>query len=298
MINRLLTLCLLLVGLLSSILTHNSLAAGLAYSIDPNSSQITLSGTVAGFPLNEQAPGSLSTRYSGTINANYSRTSISFPGQSSIDAVVSGNWRPLPGGSDNSAGAPADYGAQASVLFGTARAALRDLVLDVTSAPLAINNGAFNAAGLSFSFPEGGSAAFDFNAGALGSGRRNLAGLTTNRIATTASISRDGANERITIPIDTEYKFRTLSDNDSTIQLRGTLVATRPLTPLIYNVSINNNVITIEAEALPNQNIRLERSNDLRTWTPVNANDSNPSPAEYKFSTTMAGPIEFFRVVQ
>lgn len=298
MINRYLTSCLLLVGLLSSTLTQNSFGAGLAYSIDPNSSQITLSGTVAGFSLSEQAPGSLSTRYTGTINAHYARTSISFPGQSSIDAVVSGNWRPLPGGSDNSAGAPADYGAEASVLFGTARAALRDLVLDVTSAPLAINNGAFNAAGLSFSFPEDGTAAFDFNAGALGSGRRNLAGFTTNRIATMASISRDGANERITIPIDAEYKFRTLSDNDSVIQLRGTLVATRPLTPLIYNVSINNNVITIEAEALPNQTLRLDHSSDLRTWTPVNASDSDPSPAEYKFSTTVAGPIEFFRVVQ
>src|SRR5688572_9134172 len=84
------------------------------YTLDPDESSITLSGSVTSqfgtAPINEQGPGSLTTSYTGTIHADRTSSAIQFISGGSIDANVSGSWQPL---ADASAGsAPADYGAR------------------------------------------------------------------------------------------------------------------------------------------------------------------------------------------
>src|SRR3954452_2482132 len=82
------------------------------FTIDPLSSSLSLSGTVAGFALTQQGPGSLTTTYSGSINADFDSSTIQF-NSAAAAAAINGNWQPLPGGGSGSA--PANYGGQASL---------------------------------------------------------------------------------------------------------------------------------------------------------------------------------------
>lgn len=272
-----------------------SFAGSATFMIDSDRSEITLSGDVAGVTLREQGPGSLTTRFTGHIHTDLTPTTIAFPGSSLLDALTSGVWRPLPGGSDDPpTGAPADYGAQGTVFFGTARAAVRDLVLDLLSQPLPLADGRFDASHLVFAIPDNAPAVIDFNTGLLGHGQQPLTGVSTNRVATTAVLATDGDTQRITIPIDAEYKLSVLEDNDSTINLRGQLVATRPFLPVIYSVQIENATATVRAFGLPNQSYELSRTTDLQTWTAVPGADTNPDPALYEFSAPVTGAVQFF----
>ncbi|HOP97219.1 MAG TPA: hypothetical protein PL064_05865 [Thermogutta sp.] len=121
------------------------------FTIDQAQSSLTISGTLLGNPLQEQAPGSLTTDYFGTIVADVTDTTIEFVGGSEIRANDSGTWQPAEGGEAGSA--PANYGAQASLLFISGVAALRHIVLDVASPPLPITGGTFPSESMTFSFP-------------------------------------------------------------------------------------------------------------------------------------------------
>ena len=73
-------------------------AAPEVFTIDSSQSQITLSGKVAGFPFSAQGAGSLTTTYSGEINADISGSTIQFTGSSTIIAATNGVWQPGVGG--------------------------------------------------------------------------------------------------------------------------------------------------------------------------------------------------------
>ena len=84
-------------------------------------SSITLSGTVSNTtfgtaPIEQQGPGGLTASYSGTIKTDRGDGTVSFLTGSTIDANVSGNWRPLADASDGTS--PADYGAKVRYLGG------------------------------------------------------------------------------------------------------------------------------------------------------------------------------------
>src|SRR5262245_9911569 len=98
------------------------------YTVDTNQSAITISGTLVGYTIAQQAAGSLTTKFAGTIQASVAGDTIQFSGQSLIEALDNGSWQPK---ADGTAGSePANYGGQASAFFANAKAALRKIQLD------------------------------------------------------------------------------------------------------------------------------------------------------------------------
>src|SRR4051794_21515077 len=101
------------------------------YTIDPNLSSLTITGNLTDNFASEQTSGSTTTKFSGTIKANRTATTIQFPGGSVLDAALqSVNQQPRADATPGSA--PADYGRTAPGPFSTtALEALRGLILDV-----------------------------------------------------------------------------------------------------------------------------------------------------------------------
>src|SRR5438552_11329946 len=139
-----------------------SRSANLSFTIITNESSISLGGTAASFPIQEQSPGSLTTHFFGQIQALVTGATLVFPGGSALTALTNGSWQPLPGGSTGQA--PADYGGKANVFGATAYAAFRKVALDVQSGliPLKSDN-TFEASALTFVFPTNSTTTFDYD---------------------------------------------------------------------------------------------------------------------------------------
>lgn len=260
--------------------------------LDPES-RITISGNVAGFPIQQQAAGSLVTSYSGTMEANVTASSIQFTGGSLIDASTNGSWKPLPGGANGSA--PADYGGQANAGFASLLGAFRNVLLDVTSTNLALTNNHFDGSQLVFSFLTNSGAAFDYNAGALGSGSKKFSGLFTNGVSLTGTLMQTGGVQRITIAVDADFKFSALSSKDSTVHLNGQIVAGRVAGPSFSSISFSNSVLILQVQG-EGQAV-LESSTDLINWAPRTA-DRSASGATTTYAVQPLGILEFFRIRQ
>src|SRR5687768_18097916 len=84
-------------------LIRTAAAQSATFQVDPSASSLTVSGTAAGQPVQQQAPGSLTTTYTGPLFVQLSPDFINFPGGSAVTANNSGNWQPLPGGAAGSA---------------------------------------------------------------------------------------------------------------------------------------------------------------------------------------------------
>jgi hypothetical protein len=289
--------CFALVGSLIPLFEAPAVSAeSVVFNIVPQESQVTLSGSVSGYAIQQQASGSLVTSYSGTIKAEVTGDSIQFTGGSVLDSAVNGTWQPASGGGAGSA--PADYGAQVSTPLGTARGALRNIVLDLQSDPIAISNSSFPATNLVFAFPAESTAVFDFNAGFLGSGSHPFAGKSTNETATVATLANSATQQTLTINIDTVFQFNGLQENDSRAHLTGKVVATRALPELetkFTSISIQNGTIRLEAEGAGSY--RLESSSDLVHWSPVNPTVTTEGEKTV-YSAPTNGGIEFFRLVK
>lgn len=269
-------------------------AAPVQFTIDDDQSQITLSGSVAGNTLREQGPGSLNTVLSGNIIADVGAASIQFTGGSTLTAKTNGVWRPGPGGEAGTA--PANYAAQASTFLGTIYGALRNLVLDLTSGPLPVTNGQFDAAELLFGFPANSSASFDYDAGFLGSDGIALSGIATNKIVNGATLSGGAGARTLTIQVDTEFTFSTIADDDSKVRLVGTLVATEASAPVptITSIEVTNDSVVLRVQGGGSEP-RLDSSSDLASWstrTPARSSDANG----VILTLPKGGPQEFYRV--
>src|SRR5689334_11388800 len=130
-----------LLFLLITVSTSTAFAADNGFTVVSTESSVSISGNVMGSPLNAQGSGSLVTQFSGTLRAEVDGSSIRFPGQSHLVALDSGDWQPLPDGSDGSA--PANYGGAGTFQFGDGVAAVRDAEVDVTSETTVLANGQF-----------------------------------------------------------------------------------------------------------------------------------------------------------
>lgn len=278
-----------------------ALGEPVVFTLDPTRSVITLSGAALGNPFAPQADGSLTTSFGGTVNAEVTASSIAFSGGSRIDAATSGDWEPLPGGAAGRA--PADYGAQVSVLFGVARAALRNLVLDATSAVLPLSDGRFDSSGVAFGFPEGSSAALDFNvSGLLGtSGSQPLEGFATNKVSSGATLVTAGGVRTLTLPVEAEYFFALLSPQDVNVTLTGQLVATAgAAAPWVFDarsIRVIDGMVTLTWQAAPGQVFRVESTLNLQSWT-TRAAGVTSATSDYTWSGPVAGNPEFFRLAQ
>jgi hypothetical protein len=279
--------CLLVIGCLSL------RATTLDFTLDDTQSTVTLSGNVLGINLQEQGPGSLTASYFGTIKADLTGAQIQFPGGSTLAARTNGVWSPGPGGSSSG---PADYGAQASILGGVVKGALRNIVLDLTSGALPMNNGVFDGSALRFGFLTNGSSSFDYLAGPLGSASIALSGISTNKIVNGASLTTVGDTQTLTIQVDTEFKFTALVANDSTVHLTGKLVATKTAQPIITSIVVKNQTVTLQVQGAGSAP-RLDSSTNLTQWTTRNPTIT-PQTGGAALSLPVDGPVEFYRAAK
>lgn len=225
--------CVLGVGIAATLFVGPPAQAALeTFTIDPAQSLVSLSGTAGGAALQEQAAGSLSTPFSGTIVADVTANSVNFVGGSSIKPVAAHAWEPGASGAPGSA--LASYGAKGSLIIviftANAKAASRNLAFDVTSGgALPTTSGSFSSSGLIFNFVDTANAVLDYQVtGALSkSGSKVLSGLSTNKVATTSSISTVNGVETLTIPVNATYVFQLLSAGDTVLTFTGNIVATR-----------------------------------------------------------------------
>lgn len=197
-------------------LESRTLFALTTFTIDPAVSSLRLSGNVAGvLEINAQRNGSLNDFFEGSIVADITDTTISFPGSSSIVAKATRSYSPGSG--------PANYGAKAetggifSVKIG--EAAVRDFAFDLQSSALTLgDSGAFGASELNID-TTAGTLKYDLRVG--DDGDLNLDNKSAkNHPAGNAILRGEEDNRTLTLPIDFG-----LEDGSTTLRFHGTLVA-------------------------------------------------------------------------
>jgi hypothetical protein len=270
------------------------------FTIDPAVSSVTLSGNIVGNNIAEQGQGSLRTILDGSIRAEVAPGTIKFVGGSQIDPRTNGVWEPLLGGADGAA--PADFGGKATSFLASAKAALRNLLLDVTSGQIAlVNQTQFNADGLVFGFIPEAQATLDYVVTGFLNARDSepLAGLSTNKIATLGSLAQSGGFEVLTLPIDTSLGFQLLTENDSQITLRGTLVAKRPAatTPLTLSITVTNRQVILSWPSATGSGYSVHSSSDLKQWAPRTGNTTTQED-RVVWTSEQRGTTEFFQLAK
>ncbi len=269
------------------------------FVLDTNQSSITISGTVAGYSFAAQGAGSLTAAYGGTIQAAQTANTIQFTGQSLIQAQNSGSWQPK---SDGSAGSePANYGAQANAVFATAKAALRNLQLDVTSSALAVTGGQFDSRSLVFAFPTNAPSSMAYSVTGLlnKSGALPLTGYATNAVTSVATLTVAGGQQTLTIPVNATFVVSLVTANDTTIIVNGQLVAVRSAAaPLVVqSISVQSQVVTLQWQAAAGQQFQVRSSSDLATWQ-TNAVNVTSATATYTWSGPATARRQFFRLAK
>ncbi len=267
------------------------------FTIDPARSVITLSGTVEGANLVEQAPGSLATPFTGTIQVDLTPTTVRFPGGSSVVPSEAHAWSPGLNGVDGSASA--SYGAKGSltiVIFtANAVAATRKVAFEVTSATLPRTGDAFGSNGLVFGFSDTANALLDYRVtGAVSkSGSLVLSGLSTNNVASTSSITSAGGVDTLTIPVNATYYFTLLAANDVQLNFVGNIVATGG------GVVTEQPVVDFTPPSSPAGPLKLAWSHSYKLQRAGQLNP--PDWADYAQDSPVEIPLvqagEYFRVV-
>lgn len=263
------------------------------FTIDPNQSSLTASGSVSGTPFTQQGPGSLTTAYAGTIQATQTGGTIQFTGSSLITAQTNGSWSPLSGGSPGSA--PADYGALVSSPF-TINAAFRSLVYDVTSPVIPVTGGQFPPSGLTFVLPVGGTSVLDYYAFSPAS--QPLTGAATNNVANLATLTTAGGVQTLTIGVNAKFTFSILGGT-TLVNVAGQIVATRNVTvPLVIKSPVVvPPVITLNWQAASGQFYKVLSSSNLVSWV-TNASNITSATTNYTWSTTNHAPGGYYQLKQ
>jgi len=273
------------------------LASADVFTINPAQSSLTLSGSILGYSIAPQGAGSLTTTYNGTIQATQSGGTIQFTGQSVITAQTNGSWQPLAGGA--SGNAPADYGGKASTFLGTAYAALRSILLDVTSPPIPVSSGQFSPSSLTFSFPSNATSAIDYHS-AVGSGSKVANGNATNNVATLATLTTVGSTQTLTLDINAQFTFTLVSSGDTIVNLSGQFVATRNVAPalvVLQSPAVTNHVVTLKWQSPAGQFFQVLNSTNLIAWQ-TNASNVTSATTNYAWTGTNPAPSGFYRLVQ
>ena len=275
------------------------------FTLDTNQSSLTVSGTVQGAAIAQQAPGSLTTKYGGTLQATQTGNTIQFTDQSLITALNSGNWQPLTNGSAGLA--PANYGASVSLAAGFVRvkAALRLLQIGISSPAIAVNgNGQLALNNLVLSFPSNATSflAYQETGLASGSGSTALTGQSTNNSPTFATLSTTGNLQVLTIPVNTQFTFSTASANDTILNVVGQLVATEPtipvvVVPVLQPPTVQTQIVTLRWQAPAGQLFQVQSSTNFAIWQ-TNAVNVTSATTNYIWNGPDTAPRAFFRLAQ
>jgi hypothetical protein len=269
------------------------------FTLDTNLSSLALGGTFLTIPLQQQGPGSLTGRYSGTIVADVTGSSITFVGGSAIAGIDNGSWQPAANGVAGSA--PANYGGQVSTpppFTTTAFAAFRNLVFDTKSGPLPITGGSFAAQSITFSFPSNATSALDYRYTGFmsGNGRRTLAGNATNDILTSATIVTQAGSYVLTLPANIRGTNTIVTANDIRYTFQGQLVATAPIPLQIISLQISGGQLHFTINTVSNQSYTIQGSTNLTDWSITNDVFTASNPVTTRTIAQPGGARRFFRV--
>jgi hypothetical protein len=270
------------------------------FTLDPEQSLVTISGSVVGGTITNQGPGSLTTKFGGTIQVSITGNSLQFTGQSHVVGETNGSWQPK---SDGSSGTePADYGGYANVGIAAGNAALRDLLFDVVSQPLTLNGGKFDSSSLTFFFPSNATSSLAYNVSGLLSkhGVITLSGYATNKIAALSSLSSSGGQQTLTIPIDATYYFKALAANDTVITLTGQVVAVQSGGGgglQVQSFAVQQQAVLLQWQGAPGTQFQIQSSTDLSAWL-TNAIIVTPASGSYTWTGAISGPLQFFRLAK
>ena len=289
-------------GAMALAMATPSWAAPATFTVNPDLSTIAVSANAASFALSEQAPGSLATKLGGTVMIDQVGDYLQFTGGSQLIAYTNGNWEPGLGGASGTA--PACFGGKVSGFLGTAKAALRNAQLDATSPPLKLASGSFDSSTLVFSFLPAAKTAFDYTISSFLSsktGSETLTGLSTNHVTAQATLTTAAGVQTLTIPIDATFIMGLVVEGDSTVDIKGQIVATRtastPVTFSVGQIAVKGQTITLQWNSDPGQKFKILGSSDLKTWN-SRAVDVTSATSAYSWSGATAGTVEFLRLAQ
>jgi hypothetical protein len=282
-------------------------SASVVFIINPTQSQVTLSGTIVAFdnelsaPITAQDPGSLTTSYAGTINADVSGTTIQFTGSSMIEAQTNASpQQPAVGGAPGSG--PADYGgtAQEKIFFTTVSVeiALRNMLLDLTSPMVTLTNGTFASTSLEFLFPSNEAGTIDYDSPSLGeSGTSPLTGDSMDN-STPASLTTTGNVQVLSIPVNMTFTDTSGTLDGTTLNMVGQIVATQTALPppIINSITVANQMVTLTVANATSESEVLT-SMDLKTWSTQPASATNLSD-QIIFTFPLPEGAGFFRIKQ
>jgi hypothetical protein len=285
-------------------------AVPVVFTLDSTQSQLALSGMVFGNAFTPQGPNSLTANYSGTINADLTGTTIQFTGGSLIAAQTNGIWQPEPGGVMGSA--PADYGATNNALLGIGitgvpgNFALRNLLLDLTSAQLPTTNATFDGSALTFTCITNTASVDYYYASAsttTNSGTALLNGYSTNSISTGTSVSTNSGTITLILQINATFTNTLLGIPRALVaNLSGQLVATAalptpPAPPIITSIVKTPPNVVITTENTTAQSVLLVSTN-LTVWSPTSAVISTNNSGMIVFTTPINAINSFYRLLQ
>jgi hypothetical protein len=272
------------------------------FQVDPAASSLTVSGTAAGQPVQQQGPGSLTTTYTGPLLVQLSPGSISFPGGSAVTANNSGNWQPLPGGEPGAA--PANYGARVVILFQNNLAAVRDAVFDgTTPAPFILtgsgNNREFSS-DIDFTSTSG---QIDYNSPLAGNGTDTIVGSTaTNQAGTPASLlvsagTAGFANAALQIPVSFTIPFDLGTFGSATFDFDGSITARASarggdanfdgavslddFNTLAANFGTTSGAGWLQGDFTFDGNVNLDDFNALAANFGISASTNGPTPGDW-----------------
>jgi len=281
------------------------------FFVDPGQSSITLSGHVLGFALQEQGTNSLRTSYGGLlrVEAEGEGNFLRFVGGELVDAQTNGSWRPLAGGAAGVA--PADYGAKAISGSTTAHGAVRNFRLDAISQSLGLEDGTFDAAGITFVPPLVDPAMFDcrvVNVITLGGqpvefllfqGSLALTNMVPNQSNMRGFLQTNGLVETLTIPVQGSTPLSLVSPGDGLLVIQGRLVANRTNPPPLVITSVSilpDQWVHLTWTSIPGRTYRVESSQiELGSWFNVSG-DLLAADSSLSWSNPVASSVEFFRV--
>ena len=302
------------VGLLGGLvwLAHGGLVAAspVAFTLDSTNSVIAFSGSVnvplvGTVPFTEQSAGSLTTHYSGTLLLDLTPPAIQFTGGSAIVARTNGVWQPAAGGVAGSA--LGDYGGKLTIstFLGnvTAWAAARNIALDISSPALTLTNSGFDASRLNLIFLTNNPPAPVLDYQVIGnmvipssSGSSSLHGSLINSQAT-AYLTNTAGLLKLVIPVSGTNVTSFLNPNDTTMLLKGQLVAIAPASawPLVVNMSVSGEQVALTWASVTGQVFTVLGSPDLRSWT-TNSGTTAVGSNTTTWTASQTGNVRFYRV--
>ena len=182
---------------------------------------------------------------------------------------------------------------------------MRDVLLDVTSGDLTVANGLFPGQGLEFTFPPIAATAFDYTyailGGSSGSGRQPFTGILTNAVITNATLTSQGAELVLTIPVDIAGAASVQSPNDLQYRLRGQLVARSAASVAlrINSFQLSSGQLGFTIATTPGQSFTILASTNLTDWpATVDQFTATNNPTVRTVAPPAMLPQQFFRVRQ